>query len=268
MPKHPTLATLRRSLIAVGVLACSLSYATPAAAGPLCTDVTANDITETADTAFDLNGDGSVCRNFFVGGNNAAFYYFDLGTTFDNLLRVTVDTVLADFGLTFTRDFLAAGTTFGPMFPNYTCVAYGVAGQCVEYTTSLPPIDGVEYSGQITWLIAWNQPIGTSPIPDILHDTSNDADDLYDELLQGVFFDPTLGPANFACDSPYYQSCPVIGFSSFAKVGDPVRAAVSDNFSKVVVAQQNVPEPGTLALLGLGFSGLVLNRKRRSKKKD
>jgi hypothetical protein len=43
---------------------------------------------------------------------------------------------------------------------------------------------------------------------------------------------------------------------------------VSDNFSKVVVAQQNVPEPGTLALLGLGFSGLVLNRKRRSKKKD
>jgi hypothetical protein len=256
---------LRRTLIAGCLLVAVLGYAVPATAAPLCSGLDANIPIDFGDGEGSL-GDGSICRNFIAGENNAAFYLFDFGSGFDHLLRVTVDTVLQDFGLTFTREFLDPATIFEP-FSSFQCVAYGREGQCVEYSADLPPIEGEEFDGDVTWLVAWEQPVGTSPIPEILHErTFNDqnGDDLYDEILEGIFFSATLGPSDFACDSPYTTQCESteISLTKEGGPGDPARGATSDNFSKIVVAQ-DVPEPGTLALLGLGLSGLVLGRRNR-----
>ena len=183
------------------------------------------------------------------------------GTGAEHLLRITIDSVLQSFGLRVRRDLIVPGPI--PGFPDYTCVAYGLSGQCVDYTALDPPALGTEYLGPVTWLIAWEQPIGTSPIPEIFHDETP-VDGTYDELLEGIFFSPTLGPRDFNCDNPYYATCGGFGGPSAAlKVGDPVRAALSDNFSRVIVGQQTVPEPGTLALLGLTLGGFALNARRR-----
>lgn len=264
---------LRRTVLAACMFAGFLAFAAPAAAAPLCSGADADNPIDFGDGEGSL-GDGSICRNFIAGVNNAAYYWFDFGTGSSHLLRVTVDTVLQDFGLTFTRTLLDAGTVFAPFF-NYICVNYGPGDQCVEYSADDPPVEGEEFAGDVTWLIAWEEIVGISPIPEIIHErTFNDqnGDALYDEILEGIFFSAELGPADFACDYADYQTCdegggegppPDIDFL-LKTDGDPVRAATSNNFSKVAVVQ-TTPEPGTLALLGLGFGGFVLNRCRRRK---
>ena len=90
-------------------------------------------------------GDGVICRNFSPG-DNAKFYFFDAAFGgFEHLLRVTVEEVLEPFGLAFFRNYLPAGTTFEPNFPNYVCVVYAaerpVRGIFGKVQCQWPPTD-------------------------------------------------------------------------------------------------------------------------------
>ena len=131
-------------------------------------------------------------------------------------------------------------------------------------STEFQPVNGVEYLGPITWLIAWANPlVGTNPIPEIIHEIGeNDPDEIYDDILQGIFFNATLGPVDFDCDNPDHDTC-ASEFLSVKLPGDAVRASLSDNFTDVALVQQTVPEPGTITLLALGAGGLLLKRRRR-----
>ena len=264
----------RRTVLVAGMLVGLFIYPTSSSAAPLCA----------GGEDFIDDGDG-ICRNFFPG-DNAKFYLFDAVAGFEHLLRITVEDVLfgpedeegetGGFGLRFRANSLSPDATFAG-FPDVDCVAYGPGGMCIEYEaitddgaplegTAGHPIEGTDYVGPVTWLIAWSQPIGTFPVPDILHEIGEESpqDDIYDEILEGVFFDPELGPFDFACDNPYYDECSFLTeFAALKVPGDPVRAARSDNFTKAILVQQRVPEPATLALFGLGLTGYVLNRRRR-----
>ncbi len=279
------IVALRRTVVAVCVFASFIVCAGPASAGPLCSEMGFAGVND--DNPFDTGagggdgGDGVICRNFFPGGgDNAKFYFFDTAFGgFEHLLRVTVEEVLEPFGLAFFRNYLPAGTTFGPNFPNHVCVAYAQNGQCVEYSavsnvnglqpidsTEFQPVRNSEYVGPITWLIAWSNPlVGTNPVPEIIHEIgeNGDTDEIYDEILQGIFFSASLSPFDFDCDNPYYDTCPSESeFLSIKLPGDAVRASLSDNFTDVALVQV-VPEPGTMTLLALGAGGLLLKRRRR-----
>jgi hypothetical protein len=248
---------LRTALLALAVSVGFVAFAAPASAGPLCADLgfenDPGDNVESPSTS-------TICRDFFEGENNAAYYFFDFGTDYEHLLRVTVTEVVEDFGLVFTRNPLPAGTDFG--IDGYTCLTYFDGGQCVEYQ-SLNSIEDF-YVGPVTWLIAWTPSIGTEN-GEIVH-APGDSDD-FQILTENRFFNAFLGPNDYDCDFPGITPCSIVEiveFDSFAKIGDPVRAASSDNFSRVAVVEPaSVPEPGTLALLGVGLSGYVLNRRRR-----
>lgn len=256
------LAMLRRTFIALGAVACVCSFASPASAGPLCVG---------GETPFATDTGTGVCRNF-TPGDNAKFFLFDAGTPFEHVLRITVDEVLegpepgeSGFGLRFVRNLLPAGSSF-PGFPSWTCVPYGPGGMCVEYKTAPPnehAVENVDYTGDITWLVAWAQPIGTDPVPEIVHEDGDDADQIYDEILPGIFFSAELGPGDFSCDLPDFDTCGRFSDGELSKVyGDPVRVSTSDSFSSAAVVQQ-LPEPGALALLALGLGASVMKARRR-----
>jgi hypothetical protein len=145
----------------------------------------------------------------------------------------------------------------------YTCLAYGEGGQCVEYQSGNIPVQGSDgdYLGDVTWLIAWTPPIGTEN-GEIIHAPGDS--DTFEILTEDRFFNAFLGPNDYNCDFPGTTPCFIVEIDSLAKIGDPVRAASSDNFSSAVVVEPtSVPEPGTLALLGVCLSGYALNRRRR-----
>jgi hypothetical protein len=212
------------------------------------------------DTGLPPGGDGIICRDFLAGVNNAAFYFFDFGTPFEHLLRVTVDTVIQSFGLVFERIFQPAGTSFG--VPGFTCLAYGQAGQCVQYQSLNNPVQGVDYGGDVHWLISWTPPIGTIN-GEIVHapGTSN----VFGILTEDKFFSDVLGPREWDCDAPFLSGCGGGPIDILLKeAGDPTRAASSNNFSSVAVVEP-IPEPATLALLGIAATGFAWNRRRRDR---
>ena len=245
---------LLRLAVMSGIFIGAMTHANTASAGPM--DLCVGD-----------NTTSSICRDFSIGTDVARYYWFDTDVAgFDHLLRITISNVYEEFGLRFDRLFRPAGDDFG--LPDYTCVAYGPGEQCIEYRT--PPADtingtpdGAWYDGPITWTIAWSQPIGTSPIPEIVH---AEGDSLIFEILENdIFFSAELGPSDFAFDNPCFPAteCVFTEFAALKTDGDPVRAALSDNFSGSGVVQANAPEPGTVALLGLGLSAYLANVRRR-----
>lgn len=272
---------LRRTVLAACMFAGFLALSAPASAATLCAG--GEDFIDDAD---------GICRNFFPG-DTAKFYLFDAVAGFEHLLRITVADVLfgpededgGGFGLRFRANQLPAGSTF-PGFPDLTCVAYGPGGTCIEYEaiaedgtpledTDNHPINGVDYVGPVTWLISWTQPVGISPIPEIIHEIGEESpqDKIYDEILEGIFFSAELGPFDFDCDFADYPEVTPCGFdeggieffSVGGKIGDPTRAGLSNNFTSAAVVQ-TTPEPGTLALLGIGLTGYVVNRRRRDQR--
>lgn len=269
----PKLSLSRRGLFAGCALLCVFAFAAPASAGPLCVE---------GDNS-PSSGATEVCRNFTTDpGGNARYFLFDANTGFDHLVRITVREVLQDFGLRLVRNLIPPGPI--PGFPDYNCVPYGLAGMCVDYqtedanpTTPYHPEEGVDYDGPVIWLVSWLQPIGINPIPEIFHDA--DGDGVYEERMQGIDFDPTLGPRDFNCDEPDnvdgaqpcespddYPPPPVceVCYLSPFKDGDPVRVSTSETFSGVRVGQQSVPEPATatlFALLGAAYAARMRRRR-------
>ena len=218
------IVVLRRTLLAAAMLAAFLGCANPASAALLCT--VPEGVTQE---------DGSICRNF-LPGESSKYYWFDIGTGFDHLLRVTVDTVLpgpetseVGFGLRFLPVYHPAGYTY-PGFPDFPCLAYAppdptstepTEPTCVEYQAiddegqpiddddppdDFQPFEGLtfDYLGDVTWLIAWSYPTAASPIPQIIHERGEfDLDEVYDEALtEGFYFNQFQGPSDFACDNP------------------------------------------------------------------
>ena len=255
-------STVRRGLLAAFAVICLLGFAAPASAGPTCT----------VDNPIAVGG-AAACRNF-SGADNSKYFLFDAGTGFDHLVRITVNTVLENFGLGLVRKLIAPGPI--PGFPEYNCVPYGPGGQCVEYTTVHPqnlveeyhPQEGVDYLGPIIWLVSWIQPIGTNPIPEIFHEFGDDNDPEYDEIMQGIFFSADLGPYDFNCDEPNSSEgaptqCDFYDFS-YSSYGDPVRVSMSDSFSSARVGIQ-APEPTTLALFALFGASYAVRLRRRNR---
>lgn len=267
---------LRRGLLAVCAMVALLAFAKPADAGTLC---------PAEDFLDDANG---ICRNFYPG-DEGKFFMFDSVPLFEHLVRITVAEVFEPFGIRLLPTYLAPGQI--PGFPAYNCVAYAVGGQCVKYTTVDPTDHTVEqhpddddYEPLITWLIAWSQPVGTDPIPEIFHEFGDDPDSIFDEIMEGIFFDGELGPFDFACDEPdfygnddddddYPEDYFEEGFeptqcdfypSDRKLPGDPVRVAVTDSFSGAMMGQVAVPEPALGSLLALmATAGAVRLRRGR-----
>lgn len=268
MPPKAIFTILRRTVPALALCAAFLLSATPVAAGPLCADLEnildegfdENDDSSTGNTgdAEDLNGDDRVCRDFFPGDGEAAYYLFDVGSL-EHLLRVSFDEVIdpEGFGLAFELVYHPEGTDFG--IDGYSCLPYasGPGGPCVEYQ-SMNEVDPADYEGLVYWLIAWTPEMGTID-GEIIHAPGTTDD--YSILTENRYFDPAGGPRDYDCDSPYFAPCTIIEIGLKAP-GDPARGATSNNFSSVV-NMESVPEPGTLALLGIAFGGYVLNRRRR-----
>lgn len=264
-------ASARRFVLTFGILVGALAFPDTASAGPLCPDLEL--VPNTA---------GSICRNFEAGTDVTRFYWFDTADPesepdndlYDHLLRITIRQVVDPFGLRFNRLFRPAGDDFG--VDGYECVAYGPGGTCIEYRTptALEPNgtpDPSWYNGPIIWTVAWSQPIGTSPTPEIVH---AEGDSLDFELLPGIYFSAEHGPADVAtdyCFFPGVEGCPTtsreVGIEEFYAFkdsnSDPVRAALSDNFSGAGVVQAVVPEPGTMALMGLGAGAYLASLRRR-----
>ena len=267
----PKLSLPRCGLFAGCALVCVLAFAAPASAGPLCLE---GDNVPTS-------GATEVCRNFTTDpGGNARFFLFDANTGFDHLVRITVNSVIEDFGLRLVRNLIPLGPI--PGFPDYNCVPYGLSGMCVDYQTEdadptdpYHPEEGVDYEGPVIWLVSWILPIGIDPIPEIFHDA--DGDGIYEELMDGIAFDPELGPEDFDCDQAdtvdgptecdvheFYFNDEVCVECYLSPYGDPVRVSTSDTFSGVRVGQQSVPEPATATLFALlGAAYAVRLRRRR-----
>ena len=62
-------------------------------------------------------------------------------------------------------------------------------------------------------------------------------------------------------DTPFFSTVSVIEFSEFDFNEDPDLAV---SVMTIVSVPQNIPEPGTLAILGLGLVGLGAMRRRRT----
>jgi hypothetical protein len=308
----------RKWLFTALVLSGTLAHASAASA--------ATKWSESYNPCSGIQVDDAICRSFDEGFNeNVNFFFFDQNTGFEHLLRITVDEVLRPFDITVQVNRLPADHEF-PGFPGFNCVPYadpGLGGPCIEYEILDPPVEGLDYTGDVTWLIAWEQPIGIDPIPEIIHErTFNDPNgpddtEIYDELLQGIFFSADLGPRDFNCRLPGVVVCNfevteddnegdgdegeegenerrktkgksgsnkgkgegtkkqwffsynkgyLTDTNLFQNGGvDPVRAATSNNFSKVALVQASTPEPATLALFGAALGGLLINARRRRK---
>lgn len=263
MTLTPTRLSGIYAVTAAGALTLALAAA-PAAAATISCTFSPTGLGGSCD-AEDDNDFGTV----FFG--NAARYAFDPdGGGPDYFLDIIFDDVIDEFELEIenvhrTPEEMAA--KFAANFPGYVCVPI-FAGSCVEFIMT-PVLDDEEvgwaqegprgpgaiqgYTMTISWFAATDPPFND---PSILKYDGSSPDGSYDRNI-------TVPGSYFNGDPPPFPpgTCEIC--IEFAKSGDDPGIGGRDIAFSVNTVAQQVPEPATLALMGLGLGAVAYVSRRR-----
>lgn len=199
-----------------------------------------------------IPSEASAITQSYSGGNpsnlfNFGDYSFEL--TFESIA------VSAFFNVTVTDTIAtpaALAARFGA-FPGYVCVPFANGGtNCVDFEVAAPAPSTTTWTGffdiTVRWLLDTNTLYSNGPGDRIriLHNKGSVPGDGFDTDITEI--------------GSYDPGCALC---------DPAIGGRDDNFQSFTVVQQplasNVPEPGTMILLGSGLVGLFRQRRRRLK---
>ncbi|MGA9869440.1 MAG: PEP-CTERM sorting domain-containing protein [Acetobacteraceae bacterium] len=176
------------------------------------------------------------------------------------------------------------GTYFGTGNPNTNWTVNTVSGVEMGLQASLPTIGPIVPVGNVYGVatgVNWNFNFSVNTAASGL--TLSDVGPISLSLTDfgtGTTgsFDPTLIPDNATVDDTGFQNSEGLRFASIAAVlGDPdydvnandtylftLSTSAGSVTERVVVGSGAVPEPASLAVLGVGLLGLAFTRKRRN----